>query len=150
MPIPPAGAFPVGEPITVPLPSKRSPAIFLADAIDPDTGEYRSILTGVDPVEGAALEALRVKRGSGSAVLDEGNKFHEITKIDEKLDGLLRSEIEFAWRHLIAARALRLEKVEILTEDVAVYCEISFRNLYQERQAKPIRIPLLSLLPRAA
>lgn len=150
MPIPPAGAFPVGEPITVPLPKKRSPAVFLADAIDPETGDYRSILTGVDPVEGAALEALRVKRGSGSAVLDDGNKFHEITKIDEKLEGLLRSEIEYAWRHLIASRALRLEKVDIEQEDVAVYCVISFRNLAQERAAKPIRLPLLALLPRAA
>jgi hypothetical protein len=149
VPIPPAGAFPVGDPITVPLPAKRAPAIFLGDAIDPETGDYRSILTGVDPVEAAALEALLVRRGSGSAVLGEGNKLHEIEFIDEKLPGLLKSEVEFAWRHLIETRALRLEKIEIESENVGVYVEITMRNLAQEK-SRTFQIPLLQLLPRAA
>lgn len=148
MPISPAAAFPVGEPITDPLPVKPEVAVFLADAIDHATGEYRSILRGVDPVEGALLEALRVRRRSGSAVLDEGNNFHTILSIDEeKLPGLLRSEIEYAFRHLIERKWIRLVSVDILTEDVGVFVKIVFRNTARDKDDS-LKLPLLTLVPR--
>ena len=145
--IPPAGGFPVGDPPTE-QPALGSPALFLADAIDPSTGDYRSIQRGVDPIEAQAVEALMVRRASGSAVRDDGHKLHEIAFIDDRTAFLIRSEIEYAWRRLIEARQIRLDKLEVQTEGDAANVVIHFTNLVSGRSGT-MPLPLLALLPRA-
>jgi hypothetical protein len=125
------------------------PALFLADAIDPTTGDYLSIQRGIDPVEAAAIEALRVRRASGSAVLQDGSGLHEIQRIDDRTPFLVRSEIEYAWRRLIEARQIRLDGVDVVTSGDAVNASIRFTNLVSGR-AGMLPLPLLTLLPRAA
>ena len=125
------------------------PALFLADAINPTTGDYLSIQRGVDPVEAAALEALRVRRASGSAVLQDGSGLHEIRQIDDRTPFLVRSEVEYAWRRLIEARQIRLDGVDVVASGDTVNASIRFTNLVSGK-AGALPLPLLTLLPRAA
>lgn len=149
MPPDPAGGFPVGEPITIPLVAKPAPAIFLCDAIDPETGDYRSILTGVDPVEGAILEALRVRRRSGSAVGEEGQEFYKLEKIDDQFASALEADIRHALRRLVDNRWIDNLEIEIDTEDVSASVTVNFRNRARMADGK-VTLPLLSLISRAA
>lgn len=118
--------------------------VFLADAIDPSTGDYRSILRGVDPIEAAALEALLVRRKSGSAVREDGMSFADLKKIDDTFESTLRAEIQYAWRRLIDARQIELSSIEIETENDTATVRIHFVNLVQ-RQRGDLSIPLLKL-----
>lgn len=148
---PPAGAFPVGD-YPAQLSTSTAPAagVFLADAIDPSTGEYRSTLRGVDPTEAAALEALLVRRATGSAVRDDGIKVDDLQLIDDSFEATLRAEIAFAWRRLIAARQLEIVDVAIETEDVTATVHIRIRNLTQQGsdQNRTLSLPLLALQGR--
>jgi hypothetical protein len=144
---PPAGGFPVGDPPTE-QPDLGSPALFLADAIDPSTGDYRSIQRGVDPIEAQAVEALMVRRASGSAVRDDGHKLHEIRFVNERTGFLIRSEVEYAWRRLIEARQIRLDKLEVETAGDTANVVIHFTNLVSGKSGT-MPLPLLALLPRA-
>jgi hypothetical protein len=142
---PPAGAFPVGNP---PEPSVVTPnrAQFLADAIDPSTGEYRSISRGVDPVEAAALEALRIHYGSGSAVLNTGNKFREIEVVDDSIVDAIKSEVVFAWRRLIEDRKIELTSVTVETENDGASLVVRFKNLLSGNDNSRVSLPLLALM----
>jgi hypothetical protein len=147
---PPAGAYPVGSyPAALDL-STAQVGVFLADAIDPETLDYRSIERGVDPVEAAALEALLVRRASGSAVRDDGLKLDDITKIDEAFETTLKAEVRYAWRRLIEDRKIELVTLQVLTDGDTANVVIVFRNLTEsaDPQRKSLAIPLLSLQGR--
>jgi hypothetical protein len=145
---PPAGAFAVGD---YPVPSSALAAsavgVFLADAIDPSTGDYRSISRGVDPVEAAALEALMVRRGTGSAVRDDGFSVADLRVIDDAFESTLRAEIAYAWRRLIDARQLEIVSLAIRSEGDTALVDIRIRNLTQQgaAQGKTLTLPLLTL-----
>lgn len=125
------------------------PAVFLADAIDPATGDYLSIQRGVDPIEAQALDALLIRRRSGSAVQADGNGLHEIRRIDERTPLLVRSEVEHAWRRLIEARQIRVDRIDATAQGDTVNVSIAFTNLVSGK-AGSMPLPLLTLLPRAA
>lgn len=145
---PPAGGFPVGDPPTPDFAELGAPALFLADAIAPDTGEYRSIQRGVDPTEAAAVELLRVRRKSGSAVQDQGQRFDQIQFVDDQLAFLVRSEVEYAWRNLIATRQIRVDELTIEGEGDTANVRILFTNLVSGKDNQGLTVPLLALLPR--
>lgn len=144
--IPAAGGFGIGQPPTQ-LALQGSGAIFLADAIDPVTGDYLSILRGMDPVDAAAVEAVRVRRGSGSAVQDDGHKLHEIEKIDERLTFLATSEVKFAWRRLIQEKRIRVRSITIDDDgDTGALLSVQFDNLFSGRANQTIPIPVTELV----
>jgi hypothetical protein len=144
---PPAGGFLVGDPPTPEFSELGGPALFLGDAINPTTGEYRSIQRGVDPTEAAAIELLRVRRDSGSAVQGRGQRFDRIEFIDDQIDFLLRSEVEHAWRDLIATGQLRIDQLTVEAEGDTANVLILFTNLASGRSTRLV-VPLLALLPR--
>lgn len=146
---PPACGFPVGDPPTPEFSELGGPALFLADAIDPTTGEYRSIQRGVDPTEAAAIELLRVRRKSGSAVQDQGQRFDQIESVDDQLAFRIRSEIEYAWRNLISSGQIRIDELKIDGEGDTANVRILFTNLVTGKSNRPgLVVPLLALLPR--
>lgn len=57
----------------------RPPAI-LADNIDPATGDIKSLLVRVHPVDAAIGEAFRIKRATGAAVSEIGQRFEDVRK----------------------------------------------------------------------
>ena len=145
-PIPPAGAYPVGSyPDALTPVDDSTSGVFAADAIDPETRDYRSIERGTDPTEAAALVALLTKRRSGSAVRDDGLNTADIQLVDEAFETTLRAEIAYAWRRLIADGQLEIVSIEIDTEDVAASVNIRIRNLTQQGAEQTIPVPLLAL-----
>jgi hypothetical protein len=107
--------------------------VFLADAID--------------PVEAAALEALLVRRGTGSAVRDDGLNTADIQHIDDAFESTLKAEIAYAWRRLIQSRQLEIVSLVIRTEDVSAVVDIRIRNLTRRAgdQFRTVTVPLLAL-----
>ena len=105
------------------------PIAILADAIDFKTGEYLSISRGFDPVDAAVQVALRTVRGSGSAVEDVGQKFHEQSHVTAGLQTFFREEVAFALRHLVESKEIRLVSVVIPTGDDWAEAQVKYQNL---------------------
>jgi hypothetical protein len=75
-------------------------AAFLADDLDPLTGELLSLVSGIDPTDSAVVTAVRSERGAGAAVLTVGQRFGDV----EKSSSSAAKEIEY--EALEALRAL--------------------------------------------
>ena len=76
--IPPAGVSAAGffSPGVFVDPAK--PPVILADDIDEQTGEVRSLMVGAHPVDAAVKEACRLWQGTGCAVMEAGNRLRDI------------------------------------------------------------------------
>lgn len=145
---PPAGAYPVGD-YPAPLETYAGSAIgvFLADAIDPETRDYRSIARGVDPVEAQALEALMVQRRTGSAVMDDGISLADLKIVDDSFDATVKAEIAYAWRRLIADQKLEIVSVTRRDDETQQLIDIRIKNLTAQAgdQGRTLTLPLLQL-----
>ena len=148
MGIPAAGSFPVGDPTSTSVEPWPELVAIQADAVDVESRDLRSLDRGVEAVEAQALEALLVRRGSGSAVLEDGQKFHALDRITGDLPRLLRSEVEYAWRRLVRDGLIQLLSVDVDSEDVAVGVTIRFRNLVSGANGT-LALPIGTLLGRA-
>lgn len=146
--VPPAGAYEVGGPELVGIPERTAP-VFLADAIDPETGEFRSILQGADPVEAWLLEQLRVRMGSGSAVTRAGNRFDSIRFLDDSFEHKFREELKFAWALALERRWIAIRRIDFNTEDVTANIRIVFDNLVSGVDGQSLTLPIGTLLPEA-
>jgi len=112
-------------PVTVPA--------MLADPIDFKTGELLSIERGYDPTDGAVFTALRTVRGSGSAVEDVGQKFHEHQLVDPQLEPFMRQETEFALVHLVETKQVEFASAVVVQGDDFGEMQLKYRNLVQQR-----------------
>ena len=65
--IPPAGVSRASFFTPVEFVSPAKPAAVLADDIDPKTGELRSLLRGLHPVDAAVITAMRTERGCAAS-----------------------------------------------------------------------------------
>lgn len=110
--IAPAGTSPAGthNPADVLAPGKP-PAIF-AFKIDPETGDYASVMQGVHPIDAMVLQRIRVRRGSGASVMNYGNEFHKVDKMVDGVQMELEHELKRAMRDLIDARYITDVKVQ--------------------------------------
>lgn len=112
--IPPAGVTEASFWIAQePIPS-APPVSYLAEELAPADkvysngvrvrrAEVMSPLRGMDPTDAAVLAAMLVRRGSGPAVRDMGNRFDRITLAQPSTEEQLRSEVLLALDRLIAA-----------------------------------------------
>lgn len=125
------------------------PIAMLADPIDPKTGEFLSIERGFDPTDAAVITALRTVRGSGSAVEDVGHRLGDAKLITPQLDAFFREEIRIALDHLVVAKQIRIEKVEVITLDDAAEAQVSFFNVARNA-SRTVALALGELLGRPA
>jgi hypothetical protein len=118
-------------------PSK--PPAILADDIDPMTGEFRSILRGVHPVDGMVVVALRTQRGTGASVPDVGSELATIDKVDDALPQRIKFEIQAALTPLVKRQLIRIGSIVSASVDDAAsaYCE--YTNLLTN---KTQRVPV--------
>lgn len=89
-----------------------APIAWLADPIDPATGELLSIERGFYPIDSAVITALRTERASGSAVEQVGQQFAKARRVDPQLPEFLRQETVLALKHLTDSGDVRLDRIE--------------------------------------
>lgn len=101
--IPPAGISAAGyaDPYVI---DPSSPPAQLADDIDPQTGEIRSLFSPVNPVHALVQFNLSLKYGAGPATRGRGQKFGGIRKIGPSTETATRLEIERILQPLVDAR----------------------------------------------
>jgi hypothetical protein len=107
------------------------PPGILADAIDPYTGEYLSILKGMDPIDAQVLDALTIKRGSGAAVRNDGQRFADIKKVDDAAATLIDGETRRALSRLVENQDIRVARVDPVADQNNDYADVvvQFKNL---------------------
>ncbi len=149
--IPPAGVSPAGFFVPVSYTAPGEPVGILADAVDPKTGEYLSLERGFDPTDAAVLTALRTVRGSGSAVLEVGQRFQDATHVTAATETFLFQEVELALRHLVRSGQIRLERVVVLADPKTDFAEVAIFYANLGRAADRLAVlPFASQLLRAA
>lgn len=138
----PASAFGVTGTISQPVP----PTI-LADAIDPRTGEYLSLTASANLADSFAVEALRVQRRTGAAVRELGNRFRELTHVDDESASRLDSLTREAFADGERAGVLEFLRIEtgVDPSDGSTLCAFAvYRDLLAPSSAEPRRLPLYS------
>lgn len=76
------------------------PIPWLADPIDPVTGELLSIEQGFWPNDSHVITSIRTERASGSAVQDVGQQYKKAPRVDTQLENFFRLETALALKHL--------------------------------------------------
>ena len=89
------------------------PAVILAPVIDPVTGDFGSIFRSARLADAFAIEALRVQRGSGASVRDLGNRYAEITHVEDGIAELVESMTFEAFRDAEQAGVAQLVAVTV-------------------------------------
>ena len=111
MSVPPAGTSPASAYDVVDYPEQLPPEAILADAIDPITGDYSSLITGDGLADAMMIEAILIQRGTGAAARDVGNRFRELTHIEPAVSVLVESMAREAVLPAEEAGVVRLVRV---------------------------------------
>lgn len=76
------------------------PSSLLADNIDPDTNDFKSLFTGMDVIDSQVIVAVTYSRASGSAIKEDGIRI-TAKKIDESIRRQITSDVKTALSRLI-------------------------------------------------
>ncbi len=128
---PAAGASPLSSWQHAPPPTVLR-ASYLADDVDPQTGEVTSLTTGIDPTDAALIAQMRIERGSGAAVLSDGTALRAIENIDTDTEAQIRFELMRILQPFIDRREIELVKLQISAGDDApdlAGAFVEYRNL---------------------
>ncbi len=106
----PSTSSPVGYGVTSPG-QLAPPSPLLADNIDPQTHDYVSLFRSIDPIDAQVIIALKIVKGSGAAVEDDGSRFRDIRKITQSVKTEIKSEVRRALARLIANRDIKYKGV---------------------------------------
>lgn len=114
MPVPYAGILPLSAFTETTHEDPLGPPVILADAIDPETGEFVSLERGLDPVDAAVAWTVSVERDSGAAIQGIGHGLRTITHVAPDLavtaEALAREAVGHLTReNLIALRGISVE-----------------------------------------
>ena len=112
-----AGVSPLSGPFPETLQELGLPAPILADMIDPETGEFESLLEGRDPVDAQVLVALSIARGTGAAVLNTGNRFRDARFVSEDDARLIESEARRALALLVSRGDIEILSLTVQSRD---------------------------------
>ena len=126
------------------------PPAFLADAIDPMTGEFLSIEQGFDPTDAWVLHQLSLQRGSGSAVLNDGRDYSDVTHVDEPRRRILEQEIRRPLKPLLDSREIEILKLtvtEVGTDGFEGH--LSYRQVSNGVERTGVELPLGNLTTKA-
>ena len=137
--IPPPGMPPPAITGGVELIGPSKPPAILADDIDPQTGEFRSLLRGVHPVDGMVVFALRTQRGTGASVPDVGSELATLDKVDDAFPQRIKFEIQAALAPLVKRKLVRIGAIVSASADdsASAYCEYT-NLLTNQTQRVPV------------
>lgn len=100
--IQPQPSAPVGFVVLSPSGLAATASPLLADNIDPQTQDFNSLVVGIDPVDAQVINALKIVRGSGPAVIEDGIDTTGLRKMDESAQTRFSSRIREALKRLIS------------------------------------------------
>lgn len=106
----PTSTRPVGYVVLAPS-QLGAPSPLLADNIDPETHDFVSLFTSVHPIDAQVILAMKLERGSGAAVMQDGIRLRDITKMDDGAKNQIRSRIVQALSRLTKAGDIILKSV---------------------------------------
>jgi len=135
---PPAGLSPASDPVVDDLGTQAPPPAILADRINPVTGDFESLFRGRPLADAFAIEALRVQRGTGAAVRDLGNRFRELTHVEDDAPELIESMTAEAFAAAEQAGVARLMQVVVAADPVdpaQLETRIEYRALLEPGEA---------------
>lgn len=141
--LPPASTSAASAYELLEITEQKAPPVILADAIDPTTGDFSSLIESASLADAFAIEAIRVQRGSGASVRDTGNRYREITHVESNAAEVVGSMTREAFAD--AERAGVAELVDVSIEpDAADPSElntvIEYRDLLAPRDAPTRRL----------
>jgi hypothetical protein len=145
--MPPGGLSPASSPETAELGRQEPPPAILADRINPLTGDFESLFLGRSLADAFAIEALRVQRATGAAVRDLGNRFREITHVEDDAPELIESMAREAFGDAENAGVARLVQVTVET-DPGDPAQLSTVIEYRDLLAPPDLAPRRLVFPR--
>jgi hypothetical protein len=145
MAIPPAGLTPAGFFVPQTFADPSSPPGILADAIDPETGEYLSISRGIDPIDEQVLVALTLRRRSGAACMDDGNDFAGVRKVDDSARTVIDAEARRALARLATAGDIKVRKVYAVADPDTDWGEVAVE--YENTRAVSNRRRVAMVIP---
>jgi hypothetical protein len=121
----------IGQPVSSPS-ELAPPSPLLADNIDPDTGDFASLETGMDPIDAQVVFALSVRRNSGPAVLGVGNDLHTLGKMGESGQQQIKGVVQLALHRLIDNEDIEYLGTEFDLWDESnqtAYIRVGWKNL---------------------
>jgi len=126
----PSTVGPIGSSVAVTLPVGTFSPI-TADFIDPATGNYSSMVSGIDPIDAQVVIAMNTVRGSGACVTEDGCNLENIRKIRETVQREIESEIRVALKRLIDNGDIRLRSFtfDVQKENQYVGVVVEYKNV---------------------
>ena len=90
----------VGAPFSA-IGELSEPSVLLADNIDPETRDFASLFTAIDPIDQQVVTALSVERATGPCVSNDGQKLGNIRKMTASYKTQVENEVARALSRLI-------------------------------------------------
>lgn len=114
------------------------PPAFLCRAINPTTGDWNSLFTGIHPVDDHVIRAFRVQENSGLSAIGLGNRFASIRKVDETTARAVEFEIRRLLNPLVRSKDLRIDEitVEADPDGDSSHAFVEYTNLQSLRTRK--------------
>jgi hypothetical protein len=140
----PAGLHPIGS-----APSSQNPLlpppVISADGIDEGSKDLASVLYGADPIDDQVYIALNTLRGSGAAVMNVGQRFQDVRKLDDNAAILIEQEGRTALRRLVNSGDITIDRLYVQTDSAGTWAELVC-DFINNRLPKPgkrtVRAPL--------
>jgi hypothetical protein len=124
-----------------------NPSPLLCDNISPKTHDFLSLTTSIDPIDAQVILALKLKRGSGASVFNDGNRLYEIKKMGDSAQSEIKGLIREALSRLIEQRDIQYRGIKFDVWDPAnqtasiVVQWINLRARDSKVRSHPIEIP---------
>ncbi len=139
-PIPGGGSVEAGTWVPEDVVPPIAPVGYLADDIDPLTGELRSIAKGIHPIDAEVVFLLRSALGSGPALGTNGLDVARVRKLGDGAPRAIQDEITFCLRLVVQRGDIRIDKILVGTGKASVGADdmaaalVVYTNLLTQRQ----------------
>ena len=106
----------IGSPLSSwqpPAPPDVAVAAYVAEDIDPATGEVMSLTSGIDPTDASLITQARTVRASGAAVLEDGHQLDEIENNDDDAPARVTFELKRLLAPFVARREIVVLQLDV-------------------------------------
>jgi hypothetical protein len=121
----------------------------LSDFIDPQTNDFVSLFVSLDPIDLQVITALKLVRGTGPAIMEDGNNLNDIKKISKTVLNDIESEVKIALSRLIRNGDIQYSGIkDTIVEPGAQYVQwmVEWKNL-RAIEKGPLRSAALTFRP---